>query len=215
MFKTSEGIKNITAAILKAEDNFSAILKSADNPYFKSKYADLNAILAAVKPALKKEGVKVYQPPVTDGTANFVTTRLVHADSGEWLESTMKLEMSKVTMQEAGSGVSYGRRYTLQGLLGLETADDDGNAASGKKVEPQGFTGSKTTVNSGAGTATVTSAPKKGPGRPAKTNTPVQDAVNASAKTETGSNTKVANGFSGNGTNGKTVNKPVEAEEEW
>jgi ERF superfamily protein len=193
MFKTSEGIKNITAAILKAEDNFSAILKSADNPYFKSKYADLNAILAAVKPALKKEGVKVYQPPVTDGTANFVTTRLVHADSGEWLESTMKLEMSKVTMQEAGSGVSYGRRYTLQGLLGLETADDDGNAASGKKVEPQASKPDRTPITTTL-TPEVTTA-KKGPGRPAKTNSVVGTVY---------------------GTNGKTVNKPVEVtEEEW
>jgi len=211
MFKTSESIKNITTAILKAEDNFTAVLKSADNPYFKSKYADLNAILAAVKPALKVEGVKVYQPPVTDGTTNFVTTRLVHAESGEWIESTMKLEMSKVTMQEAGSGVSYGRRYTLQGLLGLETADDDGNAASGKKVEPQAHKEAKpvtTTAVAQVTNATFTANPtKKGPGRPAKAQ---------QVATQTPVLAKVAAGYAGNGTNGKTINKPTDInQDEW
>lgn len=135
MIKSTPNITNLMQAILKAEKNFTPLLKSAENPFFKSKYADLNAVLKSVKVPLANEGVKIIQPPVTDGQSNFVTTRLIHVETGEWIESTMKLEMAKVTMQEAGSGVSYGKRYTLQGLLALETEDDDGNASS-KNTKP-------------------------------------------------------------------------------
>lgn len=117
-------------ALLKAQKKIKPVTKSAENPYFKSKYADLNAILDAVTDALEEQNILLLQPTVTDGTSNYVTTRLQHVDSGEFIESTLKLELAKATMQELGSAVSYARRYTLQSLLTLQAQDDDANVAS-------------------------------------------------------------------------------------
>lgn len=195
MFKTSESRKNLFAAILKAKKNFDAVIKDSTNPYFKSKYESLNGVLDAVETALNKEGIILLQPSSTDGTSNFVTTRLEHVETGEFADSTLKLEKT-ANMQEVGAATTYGRRQTLKGLLGLKAEDDDGNVASGKKVEP---TANQTTVT----------AFKKGPGRP--------KATAIATTTPALAPTKTANGFSGNGTNGKTVNKPevITQEDEW
>lgn len=154
MFKTSESRKNLLTAILKAKKNFDPIIKDSTNPYFKSKYESLNGVLDAVETALNNEGINIEQPNSSDGISNFVTTRLEHVESGEFTESTLKLEKTN-NMQEVGAASTYGRRQTLKGLLALKAEDDDGNAASGKKVEPQA-------------SKAVETAAKKGPGRPTK-----------------------------------------------
>lgn len=175
MFKTSETRKILLSAILRAKKNFDPVVKDATNPYFKSKYETLNAVLDAVEPALNAEGVTLEQPNWTDGVSNFVTTRLEHIESGEFTESTLKLEKTG-NMQEVGAATTYGRRQTLKGLLGLKAEDDDGNAASGKKVE----TATKTTMNLGTGVGfqsntptTITQNTTKKAGRPAKNATTV------------------------------------------
>jgi hypothetical protein len=43
----------------------------------------------------------------------------------------MNLVLAKNSMQDAGSAVTYARRYTLGALLSLRAEDDDGNLASG------------------------------------------------------------------------------------
>lgn len=130
MIKTSEFTLNITRAIFAAQKAFKPVLKSADNPFFKSKYADLNSILDAVSDTLEAQGVMILQPVHTDGTQNFVTTRLLHVESGEFIDSTMKLEVPKANMQDLGSAISYARRYSLQALLTLQAEDDDANKVS-------------------------------------------------------------------------------------
>lgn len=132
MFKTSTTTNEIAKALFEAQKKMGVVTKSAENPYFKSKYADLNSILDVVTEPLEAEGILLIQPTTTDGTSNFVTTRLQHVKTGEFYESTVKLELSKVTMQELGSAVSYARRYTLQSLVRLQSEDDDGNLASKK-----------------------------------------------------------------------------------
>lgn len=201
MFKTSETRTKIFGAILAAKKNFDPVIKDATNPFFKSKYETLNGILDAVETALNNEGVILLQPSSTDGTNNFVTTRLEHVESGEFADSTLKLEKT-ANMQEVGAATTYGRRQTLKGILGLKAEDDDGNAVSGKTVT----TATKTTTPT-----TTTTEVKKGPGRPAK-------AATAVTSTPDREKTKpvTANGYAGNGTNGKTVTKPTpEVEEEW
>lgn len=130
MIQTSQTTLKVTKALFAAQKAFKPVLKGAENPFFKSKYADLNSILEAVSDLLEAEGVMILQPVHTDGTQNLVTTRLLHVESGEFVDSTMKLELTKLTMQELGSAVSYARRYTLQSLLTLQAEDDDGNKSS-------------------------------------------------------------------------------------
>lgn len=130
--KTSETTTKVYSALFKAKLSFERAKKSENNPFFKSKYADLNSILDACEEGLSTEKLMVLQPVVHDETGTVVETRIVHVDSGEWVSSTMPLILVKNDMQAAGSAVTYARRYSLQAILGLQTEDDDGEAASGR-----------------------------------------------------------------------------------
>lgn len=132
---TSETTKEILKALFNAQKTINPVIKGATNPFFKSKYADLNSVLDAVTASLITNDILVVQPTYATEAANYVTTRLYHYPSGEWVESTLKLEMQKLTMQELGSAVSYARRYTLQSLLTLKCEDDD--AEGSMKRVPQ------------------------------------------------------------------------------
>ena len=123
--KTSESIKNLSSALLKAQRNIGAAVKGAANPFFKSKYADLGSVMEACKSALNDQGITILQPVQSDSTGDFVETMLLH-ESGEFMSSNMKLVLSKQDMQAYGSAVSYARRYSLQSLVFIPAEDDDG-----------------------------------------------------------------------------------------
>lgn len=132
---TSETTKEILKALFNAQKTINPVVKGASNPFFKSKYADLNSVLDAVTESLFANDILIIQPTYATDTSNYVTTRLYHYPSGEWIESTLKLEMQKLTMQELGSAVSYARRYTLQSLLTLKAEDDDAEGSMKRAVQ--------------------------------------------------------------------------------
>jgi len=131
--KTSETILKIAPAFLKAQQKIESAVKGADNPYFKSKYANLNSVMEACKSFLNEFGISVLQPITSDEHGEYVETILLH-ESGEFLSSRMKLVLTKNDMQASGSAVSYARRYSLQSLVFIGAEDDDGNAAVGNKM---------------------------------------------------------------------------------
>jgi hypothetical protein len=103
--------------------------KGATNPFFKSKYADLNAIREAVIPVLNANGISVLQPIVHLDSKNFVKTILLH-ESGESIESVTEIIYNKLNDAQAqGSGISYARRYALQSFVCVGADDDDGQKA--------------------------------------------------------------------------------------
>lgn len=122
--------KTIYQKLLEAQKEIGAIKKDSDNPYFKSKYVDINGILAVVKPVLNKHGLVLTQAlNVTEGHIG-LNTAITDSESGQKIESNVFLpEMSDP--QKTGSAITYFRRYSLQTLLALEAEDDDGNVASG------------------------------------------------------------------------------------
>ena len=103
-------------------------LKDSDNPHFKSKYADLAAVMDACLPALNRHGIAVVQPFVSSDFGNAVKTVLIH-ESGETLECAVPLIVGKNDMQGLGSAITYARRYGLMAMAGIAPEDDDGNAA--------------------------------------------------------------------------------------
>lgn len=122
-------MKNIATALLKAQSEMSNPKKGATNPFFKYKYADLNAIREAVIPTLNENGISVLQPIVHVDGKNFVKTILLH-ESGESLESLTEIIYNKQNDAQAqGSGISYARRYALQSFVCVGADDDDGNKA--------------------------------------------------------------------------------------
>jgi hypothetical protein len=122
-------MKQIATALLNAQGEMSNPKKGATNPFFKSKYADLNAIREAVIPVLNSHGISVLQPIVHFENKNFVKTILLH-ESGEMLESLTEIIYNKQNDAQAqGSGISYARRYALQSFVCVGADDDDGQKA--------------------------------------------------------------------------------------
>lgn len=124
-------IKALVAAQLTSE----AVLKAATNPAFRSRYADLAAVVEAVVPALNRAGVAVIQVPSNDGDLVTVTTILAH-ESGATLTGSLGMRPTKADPQGVGSAVTYARRYALLAMTGAAPEDDDGNHASRAVSEP-------------------------------------------------------------------------------
>lgn len=123
-------------AFLKSQTEFPSVKKSADNPFFKSKYASLDAILEVVTPILNKNGLFIVQIPVNDDNRIGVYTKIVYKD-GEAIAGSFTMNLSKNDPQGAGSAITYARRYALVSMLGLNVdEDDDANHASGNVAKP-------------------------------------------------------------------------------
>jgi hypothetical protein len=125
---TSDSIKEISKALMMFHSLVNAVEKKETNPFFKSKYADLSAVLESIKAPLSDSGLTFVQFPDGDG----LTTRIIHAESAEWMEAQFPMIYAKQDPQGQGSAITYTRRYALKSILGLTEEDDDGNAASGK-----------------------------------------------------------------------------------
>ena len=111
--------------LLAAKKEIGKISKDSTNPFFKSKYFDVNSLLEHVEPILQSHGLVLLQP-IKD---NVVMTIIINSESGEQIESGLTLP-NLTDAQKIGSAITYYRRYTLQSLLGLQAEDDDANKAS-------------------------------------------------------------------------------------
>jgi len=125
--KTSESLKEIFTALSKAQGEFKTAKKDANNPFFKSKYADFESVVEAVRPTLTKHGLSFVQVPMVDGDKLFLITRVCHS-SGEWLEGAYPVNPTKNDPQGIGSSMTYSRRYALSAVLGIVSSDDDDDA---------------------------------------------------------------------------------------
>jgi hypothetical protein len=125
----SDSIKNLAVAMCKAQAAMGGALKGAENPFFKKKYADLGAVVEAVKEPFATNGLSYVQFPIEEGGRIGIETILMH-DSGEWLSNSFTVNLTKQDAQGAGSAITYCRRYSLQAVAGIPAEDDDGNAAS-------------------------------------------------------------------------------------
>lgn len=141
IMEMSDQIDAIAKVLPKAQASMGAVFKNANNPAFKSKYADLAAVIEAVVPTLNEHGVSLLQPATFDGDLVRVATMLLH-ESGQWVRCTLAAPLAKRDAQGIGSACTYLRRYGLQTMSGVAPEDDDGAAASrgapppAKRTEP-------------------------------------------------------------------------------
>lgn len=134
---------NIYQKLLKVQEEVQPIKKTEDNPFFKSKYFDVNGILSALKPILTKHGLVLTQGIEAVDGRNILTTSVNNTESVDSIVSTVYLP-DVIDPQKFGSAVTYYRRYALQSLFALEAADDDGNAAAeDAKFQPRKTFGDK------------------------------------------------------------------------
>ena len=141
-----ELLKNLSAA----KKEIGAISKDSRNPFFKSKYFDINQLLEHVEPVLEKNGLIILQP-ITRG---FVCTVILDVKTGEEILSEIELPNIQ-DPQKLGSAITYYRRYTLASLLALQSTDDDANLASKQPTPTPGkktFTGTDATAEKLKGT---------------------------------------------------------------
>ena len=128
----SEQINELATALSKAQAEIMPALKDSANPFFKSKYADLESVWSACREPLTKQGLCVFQSVTSiEGQLTLITT-LAHG-SGQYMRSIAPIITAKMDPQGIGSAISYFRRYSLAALVGVVQSDDDAEAAQPRR----------------------------------------------------------------------------------
>lgn len=159
----SESKKNILKALLEFQKNISPIVKSESNPFFKSKYADINQILELILPPLQDQGILLLQLPVHNVRDDCVSIKstLYHVDSEEHLSCLAEAPLAKRDPQAVGSAYTYLRRYSIQSFLGLQAVDDDGERAMNRPKFMKPITIKKYIEDTGVEAHTIKSMVRK------------------------------------------------------
>lgn len=126
--RQSDSIIELATALSKAQGAIDDATKTGLNPAFRSKYADLAAVRAAIREPLAVNDLVIMQLPRTLDGAVEVETMILHK-SGEFIAETLRMPVNKWDAHGIGSGITYARRYGLMAMLGIAADDDDGNAA--------------------------------------------------------------------------------------
>lgn len=129
-----EGQKSQTlySKLLEIQGKITGVKKDSTNPFFNSKYFDINKLLVTLRPVLQEHKLILMQPLSNVNGISSITTILHDVDSGEFIQDTITLPQLN-DPQKMGSAITYYRRYALQSLFLLEALDDDANLASGKE----------------------------------------------------------------------------------
>ena len=133
----SENIKDLAAALCKAQAEMTFASKDSTNPHFKSKYADLSAVWDAIREPLTNHGLSVTQLIDILNDKPVLVSILMHV-SGQWIKSTIPIINSNNSSQGQGSGITYCRRYSLAALVGCVQDDDDGEATMDRDSKTNG-----------------------------------------------------------------------------
>lgn len=129
---------SIYKKLLEVQKEVGAISKDSKNPFFKSKYFDINQLIEHVQPVLNKHGLVLTQPIVDNKVFSVITEVNDNMQDRVGLyQVDSSLPLPELTdSQKLGSCITYYRRYTLASLLGLQAEDDDANLASKKPSKP-------------------------------------------------------------------------------
>lgn len=103
--------------------------KNTNNAHLKSRYANLESFLDAIRPPLEANDLMIQQSwqEGTERNIIYLKTEVIHI-SGQMLYVTSPFPMFKQDAHGVGSAITYARRYAIAGIFGIAQADDDGNA---------------------------------------------------------------------------------------
>ena len=130
----SQEIKELATALSKAQGAMEAAKKSEENPFFKSRYANLAGVWDVIRKPLSENGLSIVQAPSATGAVVSVISTMFHS-SGEWLSEILTMTVKDGSPQSIGSAITYGRRYAIMALVGVAAEDDDGENATEHKEE--------------------------------------------------------------------------------
>lgn len=137
--KHSESINELAPALCLAQSQMSGAAKTATNPFFNKKYADLGEVIRCVKEPFTKNDLCFIQFPISEEGRAGVETTIMHK-SGQWISHEFTVKCAKNDPQGFGSAITYAKRYGLQAACGIPSEDDDGNAASKPEEKPKAST---------------------------------------------------------------------------
>lgn len=126
----SESIGKLAEALSKAQGAMKGAKKDSENPFFKSKYADLASVWDACREPLSLNGLAIMQLTEREPSGEVAVETVLTHSSGEWMSSRVTMKALKDDPQGIGSCISYARRYALAAMVGVYQEDDDANAAS-------------------------------------------------------------------------------------
>ncbi len=141
----SEQIDKLVEALAKAQGsienpqkNKKVQVSTRSGSDYSFEYADLTAIIEAIKKPLSENGLAYVQILGQDEQSKYrLTTRLLHS-SGQWIASETPLFVDGSNSQAFGSALTFMKRYALAALLGVAAdSDDDANAADGNSAKVQ------------------------------------------------------------------------------
>jgi hypothetical protein len=122
--------ETIFTALVKAQAGFAPALKTSNNPHFKSRYADLAAVVEAVIDSLNANGIFMTQKTLDCESGVKVETIFIHQSGESMSMGVISVPVQKNDAQGYGSALTYARRYGLMAACGVAPEDDDGNAAT-------------------------------------------------------------------------------------
>jgi hypothetical protein len=118
-------------AFVKAQAEMQDVTKgrTANTGTYSYSYADLADVLSDSRPILTKHGLALSQAVVTNGRDVEVWTTILHT-SGQYRTDGPLAFNGGSNPQQAGSAITYARRYSALASLGLASEDDDGAKAA-------------------------------------------------------------------------------------
>jgi hypothetical protein len=135
----SESIAALAAALAKAQSQIQTAKRDSENPFYRSRYADLASVWEACRAALTAQQLAVVQTLECAESGTRLSTTLVHS-SGEWIRGESPIHGMRQTKdhgwvgsddpQALSSAVTYARRRDLAAMVGVAPDDDDDGEAA-------------------------------------------------------------------------------------
>ncbi len=131
----SSSIAELATALSEFQYALEGAKKDSSNPFFKSKYADLQSCQEAIREPLHANGLAVTQTTKVISTGAVLVTTLMHS-SGQWIKGELPIMCAKERDAQAqGSAITYARRYALSAITGLYQTDDDGESSQNRQKQ--------------------------------------------------------------------------------
>ena len=125
---------NLNEKLFAIQGEVEVISKDSINPFFKSRYFDINKLLETLKPLLQKHKLLLMQPLAEIGGKPALSTIIIDTETDDKVLSAIPIP-ENTDPQKMGSAITYFRRYALQSFFALQAEDDDANLASENKTE--------------------------------------------------------------------------------
>jgi hypothetical protein len=133
---------SLAEALAKAQSEFTVPRKTKkvdfqpkNGPRVKYNYADLSDVLDAIK-SLYKYGLSQYHTLKYDDKGKYGMLTVIRHESGEISTWYPLPDPNSMRPQEFGSALTYARRYSLSGLVGIASDDDDDGALATNGIDP-------------------------------------------------------------------------------